>query len=429
MYLHKINARIIKYILHYIFTLHMLGLAAAGASGAWSLGRNSQQLADRNSHEESIHVLDKEALPHYLGIAGTAFGLGVIGGSAIISNVAARGMTVNTFARVAFNTVQGGNLIINGVGVIYQGYNMVDKYNTENTVSFADALNFATHLMFFCGSVVKIQFASDIIENTQGRIMNEYKESLSSKRLRKNFNRAMRKAATNNTCKMSENAEVIRHIRDRQELLSNKSGTNGGNQISLNKTSNNIVWSCEHGKLMINGIVLLDPIEYVNHLIKLGIFIKIDQSNSSNSRNNANDYITDQLTRVFCNLLTKLYLSNDCPKSTKMPIVPDFEPLIKEMSSMNINEDFLKKLFEITVKLMKRSKNMDDFLFQTFTFVWQYCKENLKQWGMSLVYFRQSVSRNKILQKIIIAIFEAIDMVLDNLSFAFIKYMKFSSQS
>lgn len=380
-------------------------------------------MVDRSSHEESIHVLDKEAFPHYLGIAGTTVGLGVIGGSAIISNVAARGLTVNTAARVAFNTVQGGNLIINGVGIIYQSYNMIDKYRTEKTVSIGDALNLATHLMFFCGSVVKVQFASDIIESTQGRIMSEYKESLSTKRLRKNFNRAMRKAASNNVCKMSENAEVIRYIKNRQDLVSTRSITNG----TVDKTPRNITCSYKHGKLMVNDIALLDPIEYVIRLINLGIFIeKVDRNNSSNSKNYANDSIVDQLTKVLCDLLSKLYLSDDCPKSTKLPTVPDFEPLIRELSSMGINEDRFKKLFEIAVKLMKRSKNMDDLLFLSFTFIWQYCKANLKQWGMSLSYCIQSASSNKVLKKIIDAVFEAIDMIFDNLSVAFVKYINSS---
>lgn len=413
-------------MLHFILS-HILGLAVTGVSGAWSFGRNTQQLIDRNSHEESIHLLDKEAFPHYLGIAGTALGLGATGGSVILSNAAARGMTINMFARVAFNTVQGGNLLLNGVGIVYQTYYMIDKYRKEKTVSVADALNLATHLMFFCGSVVKVQFASDIIESTQGRVMKDYKDSLSNKRLRKKFNRIVRKAAENNTCKISENAEAIRYIRHRQELFSNQTAINDSKPNGvLDNTSRNIVWTCERGRLSVNGIILLDPIVYVTHLIKLGIFIKVNQNDSSGPWNHADDASADQLGRVLCKLLTKLYTSDDCPKSSKIPLVPDFEPLLRQMSSMNINEDYLRKLFEIAIKIMRRSKNMDDFLLQSFTFVWQYCKANLKQWGMSLCYCTQSVSGSKILQKIIFAVFEAIDMVLDNLYKAFIMYMDFN---
>jgi hypothetical protein len=347
----------------------------------------------------------------------------------IISNVAARGMAVNTFARVAFNTVQGGNLLLNGVGMIYQGYCMIDKYKNGEPVTIGDAVNLATHIMFFCGSVVKIQFANDIIESTQGKVIKDYKENLSSKRLRKKYNRTVRNAAENNTCKISENAQVIRYIRNRQELLStaNQSVTKGGSQISDN-TSSKIAWSFKGGKLKVNNIVLFDPIEYVICLIKQGIFMEIDQ-NKSDSQNYANNSIGEQLTKVLCDLLSKLFMSDDCPKTEKLPIVPDFAPLIIDMSSMNINEDCLRMLFKIAVMLMKRSKDMDEFLLLTFTFVWQYCKANLKQWGLSVCYCMQSVSSRKILQKIIIALFEAINVVLDNLHNAFAMYMDSNSHT
>ncbi|XP_011647532.1 uncharacterized protein LOC105433789 [Pogonomyrmex barbatus] len=397
------------------------GLAAAGVSGLWAAARSTQQLVKRSQHEESIHLLDKEAFGHYLGIAGTAFGLGAIGGSVIISHAVARGITINSIARITFNTVQGGNLLLNGIGIIYQSYCMYDKYQTEKTVSIGDALNLATHIMFFCGSVVKIQFASDIIESTQGKIMTDYKENLGSKRLRKKYNRIVRRAAENNECKISENAEVIRYIRNRQELVPSQSVTNTSSKQILNDTSRNIVWSFEHGKLEVNGIVLLDPVEFVLRLVKLGIFIEIDQNSSSGSQNYANDSNIDQLERILCELLSKFYLSNDCP--TKLPTVSDFEPLLREMSSMNFNEDCLKKLFKIVERLMKRSRNMKDFLLKTFAFVWQYCKANLKQWGLSMCYCTQSVSSNKVLQKIITAVFEAIDMMVNNLFSAFAIYI------
>ncbi|KYQ57709.1 hypothetical protein ALC60_03349 [Trachymyrmex zeteki] len=395
------------------------GVAVTTATSAWSFGRNTQQLVDRSKHKESIYLFDREAFAHYLSMTSTAFGLGAMGGSAIISNVAARGMTVNTLARVAFNTVQGGSMILSGVGVIYQGHCMYDKYKKEKTVSVIDALNLATHLMFFCGSVVKVQFASDIIESTQSNVIKDYKDSVSTKRLRNKFNKIVRKAADNNTCKISENAEVILYIKHRRDLLSNRPVTNGGNQYD--STSHNIVWSVNRGRLTINGIILLDPIEFVTRLIKLGIFIGINENDSSGPPNNANELTVEQLTKVLCDLLSKFYVSDDCPKSKNLPVVPDFEPLIREMSSLQINGDYLKMLFQITEKLMRRSKNMDDFLLLTFAFVWQYCKANLKQWGMYLC--SQSICSNKILHRIIIAIFEAIDMVVSNLYHAFEIYI------
>ncbi|KAL0128851.1 hypothetical protein PUN28_003907 [Cardiocondyla obscurior] len=395
------------------------GCIAAGVAGTWSLGRNTQQLIDRSAHEESINPFDKEAFPHYLGIAATVVGLGAMGGAMLLSTVAARGMTINTVTRVAFNTVQGGNIIINGFGVIYQGYNIYNKYMSNEEITIGEALNFATHLMFFCGSVIKVQFASDIIENSQGKVMRDYKESLSSKRLRKNYNRAMRKAANNsnnNGCKMAENAEVIRYIKHRQELIQNQP-VNGNSQQSKNDPRN-ISWSFDQGKLKVNTVILLDPFKFVTQLINQGIFMpETNQNTSFDSCNSSNDFNIEQLSKVLAELLSKFY--NDYPQSTKKSNLPDFTQFIQELNSLNIDAEYLKKLFDIAVKLMKRSKNCEEFLQKVLMFVWQYCKANLKQWGLSVSHFVGSASSSTVLKKIIIAIFEAIDMIIDNLYSAF----------
>ncbi|XP_029666934.1 uncharacterized protein LOC115237798 [Formica exsecta] len=400
------------------------GLVASGASGVWTVVRSSQQLVDRKSHEESIDILDKEALPHWLGIAGTIFGFGSLGGSAALSKAAASGQTVPTFAKVAFNTVQGGNLFLNGAGIIYQGYNMIDKYMTDKTIDKIEALHLAIHIMFFTGAVVKIQFANDIIESTQGKIINDHRDTLRKKNLRKKFNRVVRKAAENNTCKISENAEVIKYIKHREQLLSvnqlvNQPVAHG----QTDKTPHNIVWSFEQDNLKVNGFILLDPVEYVVRLMKSDIFNENYKNNPSGSENYVDDSTTDQLRKVFCVLLNKFYLSDACPKSMNLPIIPDFEPLLRDMSRMKIDEESLKKLFKIVKKLMKRSRNKEDFLLMAFSFVWQYCKANLKQWEMDLRDRMQSNSDLNMLQNIIIAVFEAIDMVVNNLYSAFVEYI------
>ncbi|XP_011688281.1 PREDICTED: uncharacterized protein LOC105450233 [Wasmannia auropunctata] len=405
-----------------------LGLGA-GVTGLWSLARNSQQLADRRSHKESIHILNKEALAHYIPLFGSAFSFGLIRGSAIISNAAARGKAVNAFTKVAFNTVQGGYLVLNGVGIIHQGYCMYDKYVTEKTVSIVDALNLATHIMFFYGSVVNIQFASDIIKSTKGRVMNDYKNNLNVKRLRKKYNRFVRKAAESNVSKISENAEEIRRIRHRQELLSDRSVTRGSRILDgagniVGSTKGSITWSVERGNLKVNGMLLLDPIEHVTRLIQQGIYIGIDQNDSFGTCNYADDSIVDQLTKVLCDLLSKLCVSNYPEVIKPIMSIIDFKPLLREMSSMHITADSLTKLFKIVKKLMKHSTDRDDFLLEIFTLIWQYCKENLKKWGISI--YTDSTSGSEILQKIITGIYEAIDidMLFNKLYDAIVMYIK-----
>ncbi|KAM0728492.1 hypothetical protein ACS0PU_005274 [Formica fusca] len=399
------------------------GLVASGASGIWTVARSSQQLADRKSHKESVDILNKEALPHWLGIAGTIFSFGSLGGSAALSKAAASGKTVPTFAKVAFNTVQGGNLFLNGAGIIYQGYNMIDKYMTDKTIDKIDALYFFIHVMFFTGAVVKTQFANDIIESTQGKIINDYRDTLRKKNLRKKFNRVARKAAENNTCKISENAEVIKYILHREQLSVNQLVNQPVAHGQTDKTPHNIVWSFEQGKLKINGFILLDPVEYVVRLMKSDIINENYKNNPSGSENYVDDSTTDQLRKVFCVLLNKFYLSDACPKSMNLPIILDFAPLLKDMSCMKIDEECLKKLFKIVEELMKHSRNKEDFLLMAFSFVWQYCKAAL----LDLRDRMQNNSDSNILQIIITALSVAIDMVVNNLCSGFMVYVTANS--
>ncbi|EZA47673.1 hypothetical protein DMN91_012339 [Ooceraea biroi] len=406
------------------------GLAMSGATGAWTIGRSSQQLVDRSKHEESIDLFNKEAFPHWICLAGSATGLGVVGGSAALSAAAARGMAVNMVARTAFNTIQGGSIFLNGVGILYQGYCIVDKYKTDGTISYVDTLSFVAHAMFFTNSVVNIQFAGDIIESSQGRVINDYKENLRTRNLRKKFNRMRRKANENNTNSISENAEVIRYIKNRQQLSSFKQNAadtsmssfkqNAADALTSNKTFSNVVWSFDQGKLKVNGVTLIDPFEYVMRLIRLGVFVDQSQEQSV-SRYGTNDCTFEQLMKVLCNLLTKYSANRNYHSSTRLP---DYEPLIRQMSSMNINEDYLKKLFDVAVRLMQRSRDVEDWLLKAMTFVWQYCKINLKQWGIETYLRERSDSGSFILRNIIIAVSEALDMMLTNLFNAFYMYVE-----
>ncbi|XP_032688698.1 uncharacterized protein LOC116852435 isoform X2 [Odontomachus brunneus] len=410
------------------------GVIATGVTAIWAMARGTGQLIDRSVHEESINPLDREAFPQWLTITGSMFGLGVMGGTAAISAAVSRGMTVNTAARLAFNTVQGGNLFLNGVGIIYQGYCMVDRYRTDETVSFLDAVSLATHLMFFTGAVINIQFAGDVIENNQSRIINDYRETMRTKRLRKQFNRVKRRAAANNSCPMTEKAEVIRYIKHRNQLISKTSaapatsatpdtsatsatsatpGTSDFNRATDNTNSQMITWAIKKGMLVINGITLLDAQLFVVELIRSGrSIINSNQSNMPNSQNeDEDDFRTTQLWSILDNLLENFF------KITKNPRrnvdTAEFIPLLREMDSLNINENLLEKLFNIAVRLIQHSRAPDEFLFKVFKFVWLYCTGNFKQWGINTCLRMQSIAGAKILHMIITALFEAVDF--DNL--------------
>ncbi|XP_014472060.1 PREDICTED: uncharacterized protein LOC106743067 [Dinoponera quadriceps] len=402
------------------------GLVATGTTAVWAMARGTQQLIDRSTHEESINPLDRDAFPQWLTITGSVFGLGAIGGAAAISTAVSRGMTVNTAARLAFNTVQGSNLFLNGVGIVYQGYCMVDRYNTDETISWFDAVSMATHLMFFAGTVVNIQFAGDIIESNQNRIIDDYRDTLRSKNLRKKFNRIKRRATANNSCKMSENAEVIRYIKNRIQLLSsdpNASTSVVDNRSSINPMTENvkpniIIRTIENGILVINGIALLDAVEFVMQLIRTGIPTDSNEDN----RSDLESYESDLGTAQLCSLLDRLLSTHNLNISDFGPVnMSELLPLLREMHSLNVDGDLLQKIFSIAMKLIRLSRSPKEFLFKTMRLIWLYCKTNLRQWGITTCLRRQSIAGFKILRMIITALFES-DR-LDNLYIAFEKWM------
>ncbi|XP_067207693.1 uncharacterized protein [Linepithema humile] len=380
---------------------------AATASGAWSIFRNTQELVDRYNHKESIYILDKEAFPCWLGLTGSVTGLGAVGGTVVLSKAAANGATIPSAAKVVFNTVQGSNIFLNGVGVVYMSYSMYEKYMEEQTFSYLDALNLATHIMFFASSVVNVKFANDIIRDSQGRVIDDYKKTRRSKNLRKKFNRAARRAAENNTSKIAENAEVIHFIRNRQDFLSFDQAR--GSQM-FDKTSHNTVWSFDGGKIMIGNIELLNPIDFALLLIS-SIRSESDQSDpSDDSQDDSNNF---KLLKQSLHDLLKDFYPDDTPE------LSDFDRILEDLSSMNISEDCLTMLFNIATTLMKHDK--DHFLI-CFTFVWKYCKANLKQWGIKTRRRMQSESGSYIMQKIINVVSEATGMIFDQLATAAFMY-------
>lgn len=404
--------------------LHILGLFATGASGAWTVGRCSEQLIDRSNHMESIYLFDREAFPHWLGLAGSLAGLGTIGGGILLSRAAASGGTINNFAKVAFNTVLGGNLVLNGVGVVYMSYSMIEKYMNEGTVSVIDALHLATHVMFFATSVVKVKFAGDIIRDSQGKVLKDYRSTLRNKRLRYKFNRVIRRAAQNNTCKISENAEVIRYIKHREQLLSSNQSSGDpstSDSSSLDQTKRSM-WTFDKDKIMIGSIMLLNPLEFVlSNMISIASTEDFE-SNLSNTQEYDNDYNVNLLVRELTNLLEQFY-TQYCSNSSSRAEASDFISLLRHMRFLNIDEEHLKKIFAVVKELVLRFENTKELFIKAFTFVWNYCKANLRQWGIHSIHRVQSDSGSRILQKIITVISEAINTMLATLYEAFTLFL------
>ncbi|XP_068982993.1 uncharacterized protein [Bombus flavifrons] len=382
--------------------------ACSGVTGAWTMSRSVKKLVDRSSHEETINpLMDRDAFSSWLGITGGTISIATLGGSFAITKLVQNGSNIGTATRFAYNTLVLSNLGINGFGVGYQAYCIYERYQKDGTVHFSDVVSLTAHILFLGNAILNTQFAADLIESTQGNILNNYRSTLRSKNLRRKFNRAKRTAAANNTDKIFENAEVIRYINNKQQLqLENNLGTIP-TQMPTTSLQNN--------KLIICGIHLLDPMKFVDILFAHD---KKENKYSFNKENsNAQDKLP-QLKDLLLSLLKDVFLNNG--NSIKYDI-NQFIEILNDIRYMKNASCFLLLIFEISHALITKSSFDSKYLHKAVHFVWNYIKENFRYLDTSSINDEQM---QKLLNKIITALFEYIAVTIKELSPAFAKYME-----
>lgn len=383
--------------------------AATGINGVWSIGRSVHNLVDRSCHEESISITDRNALGSWLAIGGCTLGMVASGGNVLLTRVAQGGGTVGTATRVAYNALILSNLGINSIGIAYQAYCLYEKYNQEGKVHIVDVAFLATHILFLGNAVMNLQFAGEIIESTQGRILDDYRATLRSKNMRKKFNRAKRNAAQNNPDKISENAEVIRYINKKVDLGVK---LNAGN---ISTQESNVFF--ENGKLIINGIALMDPMKFVDILINF-------DSNSSNRRNsegnNDSGSAASKLKDLLLSLLKDLF--KDDKKSKHVPDAAEFNNTIEDMKNMKNALSIFVLVFKIASRLITEDSSCSEYLAEAVEFIWRYAKESLRQSTLKTCCLNNA-QIEKCLNQIITALFEYMDAMVKELLPAFEKYI------
>ena len=285
---------------------------------------------------------------------------------------------------------------------------MYQRYQKEGQIHILDMVSLSAHLLFFGNSVINLQFAEDLIKSTQGKILDEYRSTLRSKHFRRQFNRTKRIAATNNTDKISENAEVIRYINRKIDLQLK----NNFDSISTQKT----IIFFENGKLIICGVHLLNPMRFVE------ILIKDDQFSSEKKflLNNENSDSKDMffiLKNLLLNLLKNVFLNNNSKKDYES----EFDNILNEMKYMDNAPNIFILIFEISLTLITQSQFCSEYLSNAVHFVWCYIKESLIQ-SFCAKLFSDEQMQNKVTE-IITILFEHIQEAIKELSPAFKKYI------
>ncbi|XP_076749571.1 uncharacterized protein LOC143422654 [Xylocopa sonorina] len=391
---------------------------ASTVSGVWTIGRSTHTLIDKSSHEESL--LDRNAFPAWLAIGGSTIGIAASGGSALLTTFTKSGGTVGTVAKVTYNSLVIGNVGINGVGITYQLYSMYEKYRDQGEIQPLDVVFLGAHILFFGNAVINLQFAGEIIETTQGKVLDDYKATIRSKHLRRQFNRAKRNAAANNADKISENAEVIRYINKKLDLRAKN--LNNTQNLETNKT-NISTPLYKNDTLKINGISLINPMKFVRILLEFDkSHFHGNNSERTTSYGTENGDATDmffKLKDLLLTLLTKLFSDND--NRNVHTEVTKFYGTLDDMKYIENALKILPIILKIANAVADKSLR-SEYLHNALHFTWNYIKESLKQICSDAFCISDKKVQNE-LNKIILGLTNYVDDVVKELLPAFTKYI------
>ncbi|XP_020816405.1 uncharacterized protein LOC110190346 [Drosophila serrata] len=163
----------------------VVGLASAG----YATARSSAMLVDRNRHEQSISVTDRQARGHWLGVIAGAVGLGAAGATQAVSAATNAGREVGAIAQMTVNGMNISSIVISGTGVANGVLDLILKMRDGDDISTMDVLQLSASLVLFTHSVYNFKLASTIINETANRNIAGYRDTLSN-RQRRAFDKA-----------------------------------------------------------------------------------------------------------------------------------------------------------------------------------------------------------------------------------------------
>ncbi|XP_023245581.1 uncharacterized protein LOC106637191 isoform X2 [Copidosoma floridanum] len=370
----------------------LAGAVGGAVSGAWGGGRAVTELVDRGKHDQSISIVNKHAIPAWLGVAGSTLGLAASSGSALLSRAIRTGTSIGTSARVAHDAIMIGNLFVNSVGVGYNSVAMVQKYRETGEVSAKDVFFLTAHVLFICNSAVKMRLASDIIKSDQNQILKDYEESLRSNRHRKEFRRLVRNTGSNVVDEVHRNEQIIRSL----TKISNKDeffATMVQNRKTFASTGTQL--SFAEGQVQINGVTLINPSAFAS-MSKDGMLELINQVTTGNSKPSVTPTSNNAPSRT--NLISSNALKsgistvrNFCvQKAVALPsdvttTTTNYKGIVSDLQDVAENSKIIKLLLETGMCIVKKitttgEYSEEDALADATNFIWSVVKINMIQY-------------------------------------------------
>ncbi|CAG9838624.1 unnamed protein product [Diabrotica balteata] len=231
----------------------LIGAAAVGATaGIYSITRSAFGLADKITHDENLSIFNSEARGIYINILAGSLGFVGAGANMAVSQLIARGANIGQGVGLAVNAISVANIGISGIGIINSSYDVFDMWINHNQAPSAlMILQLASSVLFFGNAVYNFRTVGQMIDETQGRVLEDYHDSLRSNRHRKTFNKLMKETIRQNEGNQVQGrAEVIKTIRN----IANKDDVFAAltrNNKLMNR--NGIRFSANGGEITLNG--------------------------------------------------------------------------------------------------------------------------------------------------------------------------------
>ncbi|XP_072397360.1 uncharacterized protein [Diabrotica undecimpunctata] len=231
----------------------LIGAAAVGATaGIYSIGRSTFGLVDKYTHDENLSIFNSEVRGIYINILAGSLGFVGAGANMTLSRLISRGANIGQGFGMAVNAISVANIGISGIGIINSSYDVFDMWINHNQApSPLVILQLASSVLFFGNTVYTFRTVGKIIDETQGRILEDYHDSLRSNRHRRTFNKLMKETIRQKEGNQVQGrAEVIKTIRN----IANKDDVFAAltrNNKLMNR--NGIRFSANGGEIILNG--------------------------------------------------------------------------------------------------------------------------------------------------------------------------------
>ncbi|XP_029043468.2 uncharacterized protein LOC114876308 [Osmia bicornis bicornis] len=347
------------------------GLIVNGISGTWNIARSSQKLIDFSKHKQSINPISRNAFPAWLGMSSSVLAIGTSGGAMLLSRAArtaAQGKSISTAVKLAHDSMVVSSLTVHGVGIAYDGYCLIDKYQEEKKIDLADITIFVSHVLFFSNTVINAKLANQMIRTWKGTIFEKFKNILRINRLKEECNKIVRMKNPNVQKKSEGIIYGLRKVISSEEFL---------NSLSRTSWSPNSYIHYQNDKIVLNNMKLLDPMVFIGHVLTIGsVGLNLIQSGILEDIQGT-DEVFMKLKRVLGRLLNRFY--PDKVTSEQSLDVNNFDELLTEMKHVTNAKDILIKIFKISTIVISRCNSPDQFFNEMIYFLWSYCKVTLKE--------------------------------------------------